>query len=380
MLKTCIHNFTRIRSYHELVPFRYVLFTEIPFTSGDKWAMEQLLPAIGERNQVVILTTEPRKGLEAVTDNVISDLIVTLKKYEDIGVSFIVRFGHEMNGSWYPWSQQPGMFVSKFRRISRALREGTEYATMIFCPTLGTGYPFVGGKYIARCGTMYDSHHKSPRSLLQGKQSSSKSDCKLLDTNDDGVFTEADDMFSPYWPGDHYVDWVGSSIYWWGKQYPWGENELPDPRYFYNVLTGNTQKCSGTKVPDFYQTYSQNKNIAMVITETAALYNLCDIDPNTKSCKTNRAKNLITGAVEHDIKSRWVEQVFSLQGPTSTRKAFPNIKIISWFNVKKQESEVGGNSVDWTTYSSDELKESFIKTLRHSINNDRWPYWITGWQ
>ena len=324
---------------------------------------------MGNKNKVVILTTEPRKGLDAVTDAVVSDLIVTLKMYEAMGVSFIVRFGHEMNGSWYPWSQQPGLFVDKFRRISKALRKGTRHATMIFCPTLGTGYPFVGGEYFPVCGT--DSGN-SPHTVPQGKQS----DCKLLDTNGDGMFTASDDMFSPYWPGDEYVDWVGSSIYWWGRSYPWGENELPSPGYLYDVLMGRNEKVSSDSVPDFYRTYSQKKNIAMVITETAALYNLCDVDPSTKACKANKAKNLITDAVEHDIKSRWVEQVFSLQGPRSTRKAFPNIKIISWFNVKKQESEVRGNTVDWTTYTSDKLKESLIKTL--SGRHNRRPYWITG--
>lgn len=37
-------------------------------------------------------------------------------------------------------------------------------------------------------------------------------DQAALDTNKDGVFNAADDAFSPYYPGDPYVDWIGLSL------------------------------------------------------------------------------------------------------------------------------------------------------------------------
>ena len=36
---------------------------------------------------------------------------------------------------------------------------------------------------------------------------------QAMDTNGDGQLTMADDMYTPYYPGDEYVDWVGMSIY-----------------------------------------------------------------------------------------------------------------------------------------------------------------------
>ena len=38
-------------------------------------------------------------------------------------------------------------------------------------------------------------------------------DFQAMDTNGDGQLTMADNMYSPYYPGDEYVDWVGMSIY-----------------------------------------------------------------------------------------------------------------------------------------------------------------------
>lgn len=37
-----------------------------------------------------------------------------------------------------------------------------------------------------------------------------------MDTNGDGMITQDDDMYTPFWPGADVVDWVGMSLYWWG--------------------------------------------------------------------------------------------------------------------------------------------------------------------
>ncbi len=35
----------------------------------------------------------------------------------------------------------------------------------------------------------------------------------MLDTNGDGKLDMSDDMYTPYYPGDEWVDWVGMSIF-----------------------------------------------------------------------------------------------------------------------------------------------------------------------
>ena len=51
-------------------------------------------------------------------------------------------------------------------------------------------------------------------------QNPSVADLALMDTNQDGVVNNADDAYSPYYPGDAFVDWVGSSIYTYGTSHP----------------------------------------------------------------------------------------------------------------------------------------------------------------
>lgn len=42
-------------------------------------------------------------------------------------------------------------------------------------------------------------------------------DYDLMDTNGDGMINMQDNAFDPFWPGGEFVDWVGTSLYWWGE-------------------------------------------------------------------------------------------------------------------------------------------------------------------
>ena len=65
----------------------------------------------------------------------------------------------------------------------------------------------------------------------------------------------SDDPYSPYYPGDAAVDWVGMSLYHWGNAYPWGENEIPEAGKFIAQLTGTYDGLNGddSPLPDFYE-------------------------------------------------------------------------------------------------------------------------------
>lgn len=342
-------------------PRSYIIFTQFPLTSDDLWVLSSLVPAMGAQGQTVILTVEPYNGLENITSEMLDSFLETITFYEnEYNTTFIVRFGHEMNGSWYPWCQQPLAFKLAFRRLAMALRNGTQYATMMFAPNIGPGYPYDGGEYLQKCD-----------------EGSLTAECEALDTNKDGKVTEDDDMFSPYWPGDDVVDWVGSSLYWWGYQYPWGENDIPQQKNFYDTLMGNAKQESGAPIPDFYRTYSEDKQKPMIISETAALYNLCDQNKDTDACKVNIMNDWINPEQEFSVKSSWWDQVFSLSGDTSTYEAFPNIRIICWFNIRKKEAEVEGNTVDWTTFTNKSIREAFIEKLGQAPTNEA-KYWITN--
>jgi hypothetical protein len=64
--------------------------------------------------------------------------------------------------------------------------------------------PTAGGQYQAKCDA---TNTAIPCS-----------DCHALDTNANGYLDQSDDMYSPYYPGNQYVDWVGLSVYHFGGE------------------------------------------------------------------------------------------------------------------------------------------------------------------
>ena len=76
-------------------------------------------------------------------------------------------------------------------------------------------------------------------------------------------------------PGDEFVDWVGFSIYHYGKQWPWETNDVPEPGKIENILNGKNKDTgpfhfyemfSGTIVPSQFQSSTVSQS-ALVLTE-----------------------------------------------------------------------------------------------------------------
>jgi hypothetical protein len=299
-----------------------VSFANVPLSAAD----EENVRAAGEQVRgvggILLLTLEPQQGLAAVTDTVAADVAALVDDVQQTGAPVIVRFAHEMNGSWYAWGQQPMEYIASFRRVADALRAGAPGSAMMWAPNEGGGYPFVGGSAAAVPGTEAFA---------------------LLDTDGDGVLTIADDPYAPYYPGDDVVDWVGMSLYHWGAQHPWGANVLPEPEKFALQLTGEYVGTDGdqTAVPDFYGVYGVEHGKPVAIPETAAL-----VVPRGDD------------AGERAIKQVWWSQVFSDE--TATR--FPQLRMINWFEWDKDEVEVG-ERVDWTVLNDPTTRDAFTADL-----------------
>ena len=231
-------------------------------------------------------------------------------------------FAHEMNGSWHQWGQQPREYIEALRRISTAIHRGTSRTAMMWAPNFGGGYPFAGGPYHVQQGDpAFDD----------------------LDTDGDGLVAGTDDPYAPYWPGRRYVDWVGMSLYHWGNVYPWGENEVPEPHKFTDLLRGRYNGTAGDElaIPDFYQEYGAGLRLPVAVTETGALH------------VEGRG-----GAGELAVKRVWWRQVFA----PSNHRRLPWLKMVSWFEWRKDEPEVGG-VVDWTATRTKKVRTSFRKAL-----------------
>lgn len=181
------------------VPAVVVQFSNIPYDDQTWQHTVAAAEQVRANGGILLLTLEPHGGLQTMSDPVIDRLVADLRKLNDEGTPVMVRFAHEMNGSWYAWGQQPERYIEVFRKVSDAIHSQAPGTSMMWAPNYGGDYPFTGGQFAARPGTK---------------------DFAALDTNDDGSVTMTDDSYAPYYPGDTYVDWVGISLYHWGNQRP----------------------------------------------------------------------------------------------------------------------------------------------------------------
>jgi hypothetical protein len=299
-----------------------VNFARFPFAAQDEANVRAAQAQVRAEGGILLLTLEPHEGLDRVTPRAADDLAVLLDGFNREGVPVIVRFAHEMNGSWYPWGQQPEAFRAAFGRVADSLHRLAPGSATMWAPNYGGGYPFAGGQFAARAGTR---------------------DAATLDTDGDGRASTADDPYAPYYPGDDAVDWVGMTLYHWGNEYPWGENEVPEEGKFLQQLTGTYDGAGGddTAVPDFYAEYGRDRDKPVAIPETAALY-----APGGG------------GAEELDVKRAWWRQ---LTDPVIPRE-YPQVKMVNWFEWRKHEPETGG-AVDWRAAGEPGIAGAYVADL-----------------
>lgn len=289
-----------------LTPAVYGIFLRFPFTAQDQEALGYFMPQIQARGAAALLTLEPFDGLATITPEVAEALALQLAAYNAQGVPVFVRFAHEMNGSWYPWGQQPGAYRAAFTLLAEAIHARAPQSALLWAPSYGAGYPFAGGAYEAQPGSAAHA---------------------ALDTNGDGRLTMEDDMYAPYYPGDEQVDWVGLSLYHWDNEYPWDRNEVPEAGKFGAQLRGTYQGLNGDErvLPDFYADYGEARGKPLAIGESAAMF------------LPGQA-----GDEEGAVKAGWWEQLFD----PSFLAAQPQLKMVLWFEVRKQEDGLN-QIVDW---------------------------------
>jgi hypothetical protein len=302
----------------------FVQFLGFPLGLFDSINLESSINMVAKEGGMLMVTLQPQGGLDAVTATVAEEFALRVAGFNDRGVPILIRFAHEMNGSWYVWSQQPTAYIRAFRTLATAIHAMAPKAAMVWAPNYGGGYPFSGGAFACPSGAP---------------------DFALLDSDGDGSLTAMDDPYMPYYPGDEAVDWVGMSLYQWGNAYPWGKNEVPEPGKLIAQLTGAYNGLGGDdrSIPDFYQAFSVTHGKPIAIAETAALYN------------TEQTE----GASELALKQAWWRQVFDPQMLAD----YPRIKMINWFEHRKSESEIGGAVIDWRVLATDAIASSFIADL-----------------
>lgn len=301
-------------------------FFSRPFAYPLENSLEEDLRATAQQSAelgaLVVVTLEPSKPLAELTEDHAARLAEVLQAVsEAYGTAFFVRFAPEMNGTWYEWGQQPEDYVSAFRTVAAAVHAGVPSAAMLWAPSYAAGYPFTEA-------------YGAVEGLEEGAQPE-------LDTNGNGLVDVGDDPYSPYYPGDDVVDWVGLTMYHYGSYQPGAVADIDDPREysgaiitsvlpeqdkFATQLAGSYGMPPGSPRINFAKEYAADRGQRLFV-QTAALYDSADPD----------------SAPEADIKRAWLNQLFD----PAIAEEYPEIGMVAWLETTRAEFEAEGRTVDW---------------------------------
>jgi hypothetical protein len=99
-----------------------------------------------------------------------------------------------------------------------------------------------------------------------------ETEANALDTDGDGTLTIADSPFSPYYPGDDYIDWVGLSVYYKGPNSQ-NINVLQPTGYCYGALFNYNFNTGQSAADPWYTNYCEAKpHVACMFAESGAAY------------------------------------------------------------------------------------------------------------
>ncbi len=153
---------------------------------GNSRFTPELFQVFTRRNMTPMITWEPWVPGAGVNQSEYSLAVISGGKYDDYirqsaneikkyGRPVFIRFAHEMNGDWYPWSgtvngNTPSQYVATWKHVVDIFKsENVSNVTWVWCPNAGS-YPAVPANDLSR-----------------------------------------------YYPGDAYTDWVGLDGYNWGE-------------------------------------------------------------------------------------------------------------------------------------------------------------------
>jgi Glycosyl hydrolase family 26 len=220
---------------------------------------------------VVYLTVYPYKDNPlaptwVTTDAEIQELADQIKNMTTRAwnpLQVLLRLAPEMNGNWFEYGMQPLKYVALWKRFHTIIKATEPNVAFVWSPNYSYGYPYGSqngrllngvvtpdelavldtnnnGRYVHLFGFDINTDY---RGLKRKVYINTKTKTLANDRFDNG-----DDAYLPYYPGDEYVDWVGLSFYWKGR------NTVPPPGAYEEAINAG----------GFYNTYSRLKNKPMV--------------------------------------------------------------------------------------------------------------------
>ena len=294
--------------------------------SADQW--RRSARAAAAQGAALVVSLEPSRPLADLDADQAARADELLTEFHDqYGIAQLVRFAPEMNGNWQRWGQQPTEFVRAFGQIADAVHDGTSTADMVWAPSYGAGYPFA---------------QADGRLPATGAR-----DEALLDTDGDGTVTEADDPYGPYYPGDDAVDWVGLTMFFFGKgdastaagtDVPLVANQAPaegEVQARFDETWGYSQPQEAT----FYDRFAVGTDHPLLL-DTGALYD-----------------QGLDGATELAVKQGWWRQMLTALDDQ------PLVAGVTWLETVREEAEAGDREVDWRATDDDAIAAAFRADL-----------------
>ena len=285
--------------------------------------------AVATQGSVLTLSFLPSAPLDELTpaDAAAAEALLA-EVHDQYGTQQLVRFAPEMNGTWISWGQQPTAYVDAFSLFADTVHDGDSEALMVWAPSYGSGYPF---------------------GLAEGRLDTiSATDLAKLDTDGDGEITESDDPYEPYYPGDDVVDWVGLTMFYFGKgeatasagvEVPLTTNEIAvadEVEKRFDESWGYVVAQDG----NFYDRYAVGHDRPLLL-DTGALYDAG-----------------LGGASELDVKRGWWRQVLAAVADR------PLVQGVTWLEVQRDEAEAGGREVDWRATEDPQIAAALLADLR----------------
>lgn len=306
----------------------YVSFNPFPhddgsFPSWDRdpkgWAtIADFCNASAALDAAPLLTLEPQVPRVFVDDwnpgsspyQATLELATQLGKW---GKPAFMRFGHEMNGSWYPWAE----WADKNRNMRRDPGEETGF----FAADYRQAYRNVAGlfrKHAPNVALVW-----CPNSGLLG-----------------GVRR---DVFTPWYPGDDVVDWVGLDVYERGWTMPMPGAHLWGGQFAYNLtrdMADDPSTPDKNESVNFYETFAVKKNKPLMLCETGATLSFrSDLGDVEREVLNHGWK----AGRWNDAEYGWMQGVYGTSAFKDHKllqpidRAFPKLKAVVWFQIGKRE-------------------------------------------
>ncbi|KAJ3259119.1 hypothetical protein HK103_003006 [Boothiomyces macroporosus] len=291
----------------------------------DTSALDRIFSGIDDTNTdaILYLTLYPKDGMDAVSEDALDTLCKYVGYATHAGRRVFIRYASEMNGYWFGYSRQPKKFIEGWIRFAKAVRKVSKdgYLALIWAPNSPNGYPWPS----------------SPLYLNDGKEISYQDTFRMdpsLDSNGDGLWDYKDDPFTPYYPGDEWVDW----LYHYGREYPWETNDIPTQGWFEDVMIGREKTTFGRY--NFYEMFSGNGSGGsphskstggkpFMVSETGAAVHLYVSKPGGNAVLPQRSDP----ESRMKIKQAWWRQFFN----STFLELYPKFKSICFFEYIKYE-------------------------------------------